>query len=301
MGHSHDHRHAAPEDGRRLGAALALILGLLGAEVLGGLLAHSLALLSDAAHMLTDAGALALALLAARVARRPAGGAMTYGYGRAEVLSAQANAAVLGVLGLLILYEGIRRLLTPPEVAGGAVAVIAAAGVLVNLAATRILAGGGKRNLNVEGAYQHLLTDLFAFLATLVAGLVVLATGFERADPIASLLVAGVMLLSSARLLTATGRVVLEASPAGLDPQEVGRAMAAAPSVVEVHDLHVWEVATGFAAVSAHVVVAPGADCHAARRALARMLGDDFGLSHSTLQVEHASQPSLIDIEEARR
>jgi cobalt-zinc-cadmium efflux system protein len=169
--------------------------------------------------------------------------------------------------------------------------------VLVNLAATRILAGGGPRNLNVEGAYQHLLTDLFAFLATLVAGVVILATGFDRADPIASLLVAALMLVSAARLLAASGRVVLESAPKGVDPEEIGRAMAGEPGVVEVHDLHVWEVSTGFPAVSAHVIVAPGGDCHATRRALARLLEESFGLEHSTLQVEHAPQPGLVPIE----
>jgi cobalt-zinc-cadmium efflux system protein len=302
VGHGHHHhQHAPPEDGRRLVAALVLISALLVAEVVGGLVAHSLALLSDAAHMLTDVAALVLSLYAARVARRPAAGPMTYGFGRAEVLSAQANGAVLGVLGLLIAVEGVRRLANPPHVAGATVVVVAGAGVLVNLAATRILAGGGPRNLNVEGAYQHLLTDLAAFIATLIAGLVVLTTGFSRADPIASLLVALLMVVSAARLLAASGRVVLEAAPAGVDPAEIGRAMAGEPGVVEVHDLHVWEVATGFPAVSAHIVVAPDTDCHATRRALARLLADRYDLAHSTLQVEHAPRPDLVSIERSRR
>ncbi|HEX2232886.1 MAG TPA: cation diffusion facilitator family transporter, partial [Thermoleophilaceae bacterium] len=186
----HAHGHGAPADRGRLRLALALILALMAAEVVAGILADSLALLSDAAHMLTDAGALALALLALRLADRPAGGDFTFGLRRAEILSAQLNGATLVALGALIVYEGIRRLVDPPDVEGLPVLVVAVAGIVVNLAATRILAGADRRSLNVEGAFQHVLTDLFAFVATAVAGAVVLATGFSRADGIAALLVA---------------------------------------------------------------------------------------------------------------
>src|SRR5690348_4306547 len=175
MGHDHDHGHShAPVDASatRLKIALALLLGLMVVEVVAGILAHSLALLSDAAHMLTDASALALALVALRLAARPAKGAMTYGLKRTEILSAQFNGATLLVLGLLIVYEGIRRLISPPDVLGGWVLAVALAGVAVNLAATWTLSRANRRSMNVEGAFQHVVTDLAAFIATAVAGAV---------------------------------------------------------------------------------------------------------------------------------
>jgi cobalt-zinc-cadmium efflux system protein len=263
------------------------------AEVAVGLTASSLALLSDAAHMLTDAGALALALLALRLASRPAGGQFTFGLRRAEILSAQLNGATLVGLGMLIVIEGVRRLVDPPDVQGLAVLVVALAGVVVNLAATRVLAGADRSSLNVEGAFQHILTDLFAFAATAVAGAVVIATGFTRADGIAALLVAALMLRAGYGLLRDSGRVLLEASPRGLDPGQVGQALAAEPHVVEVHDLHLWEVSSGFPSLSAHVLVGRECDCQAHRRRLATMLEDRFGIEHSTLQVEHVGDEGV--------
>ncbi|HMJ95619.1 MAG TPA: cation diffusion facilitator family transporter [Thermoleophilaceae bacterium] len=282
----HQHGHVHTDDARRLTVALVLILGLMVAEVVAGVLADSLALLSDAAHMLTDAGAIALALFAARLARRPAGGDFTFGFRRAEILSAQVNGATLVGLALLILLEAIRRLVDPPEVAGLAVLLVAMVGIAVNLAATRVLAGSDRRSLNVEGAFQHVLTDLFAFIATAVAGAVVLATGFSRADGIAALVVAALMLRSGYALLRDSGRVLLEAAPRDLDPEEIGKALAAQPHVVEVHDLHVWEVSSGFPAISAHVTVRAGCDTQAHRRELADLVRERFSISHSTLQVE---------------
>src|SRR4051812_33123638 len=211
-------------------------------EVVFGILASSLALLSDAAHMLTDAGALALALVALRLAARPAAGALTYGLKRTEILSAQFNGATLLVLGLLIVYEGIRRLIEPPEVEGLVVLVVALVGVAVNLVATLVLHGADRRSLNVEGAFQHVLTDLVAFVATAIAGLVILLTGFDRADGLASLFVAAVMLRAAWGLLRDSGRIFLEAAPKGVDVGAVGEAMVAIEGVREVHDLHVWEV-----------------------------------------------------------
>jgi cobalt-zinc-cadmium efflux system protein len=237
--------------------------------------------------MLTDAAALGLSLLAVRLARRPAKGAMTFGFKRAEILSAQFNGATLLVLSLLIVYGAIRRLVSPAEVKGGAVLGVALAGIAVNLAATWTLSRANRTSMNVEGAFQHIVTDLIAFIATAIAGAVVLATGFDRADGIASLIVAAIMLRASWRLLLESGRVFLEAAPRGIDPDEVGRAMASEPGVVEVHDLHVWEVTSGFPALSAHVLVRPDADCHAARRALETILHERFGLEHTTLQVDH--------------
>jgi cobalt-zinc-cadmium efflux system protein len=236
--------------------------------------------------MLTDAGAIALALFAARLARRPASGEFTFGFRRAEILSAQLNGATLVALALVIVWEGVRRLVNPPEVGGLAVLAVAIVGIAVNLAATRVLAGSERRSLNVEGAFQHVLTDLFAFIATAIAGATVLITGFSRADGIAALFVAALMLRSGYGLLRDSGRVLLEAAPPSLDPEEIGKVLAAQPHVVEVHDLHVWEVTSGFPTISAHVTVRAGCDTQAHRRDLADLLSERFGISHSTLQVE---------------
>ncbi|WP_051324271.1 cation diffusion facilitator family transporter [Candidatus Solirubrobacter pratensis] len=300
----HDHHHGpghshAPADAsaRRLAIALGLLLGLMAVEVAAGIVASSLALLSDAAHMLTDAGALALALVAIRLSRRPAKGAMTYGLRRSEILSAQFNGATLLVLGLLIVVEGVRRLVEPPSVQGGLVLVVALAGVVVNLAATAVLHGADRTSLNVEGAFQHVLTDLVAFIATAVAGLVILVTGFDRADGIASLFVAAVMLRAAWSLLRDSGRIFLEAAPRGVDVDAIGNAMVAEPGVTEVHDLHVWEVTSGFVALSAHVRVGQDNDCHAARRSLERLLHDRYDIEHTTLQVDHEGGDLLqIDV-----
>jgi cobalt-zinc-cadmium efflux system protein len=301
--HDHDHRHA---DRRALTQALVLIGAFMVAEVVAGALASSLALLSDAAHMLTDAAALAFALVAARLASRPARGALTFGLGRAEILSAQANGLTLLILALVIVYDAILRLVSPPAVKGGLVLGVALAGVLVNLVVVRILAprGTAGRSLNMEGSYRHILTDLYGFAATAAAAVVILATGWNRADPVASLLIAALMLHAAYGLLKASGRVFMEAAPAGLDPAEIGRALAAEPDVVEVHDLHVWEVTSGFPALSAHVVVRAGADCHERRRHLQRVLEGRFGIRHTTLQVDHEAAPQgpmQIEIAPARR
>ena len=348
-------------DARRLTVALTAILLFMGVEIVVALLSSSLALLSDAAHMLTDAAALAMALLASRLAARPARGAMTFGLGRAEILSANANGMTLLVLALMIVYGAIRHLVTPVDVQGVPVLAVALAGILVSLGIVRVLGAHGHglgehahahthrrgtrtarsqtganhddtgtnhddtgahhdhaepgrtqpsptrrrqthpRSLNLEGSYQHILTDLFGFLATAVAAAVILLTGFRRADAIASLLIAAVMLRSSYGLLRASVRVMMEAAPVGVDPAEIGGALAGEPGVAEVHDLHVWEVTSGFTAVSAHVIVAAGYDCHQVRRSLAGLLRERFQLAHSTLQLEHArASQAPMQIEVAR-
>jgi cobalt-zinc-cadmium efflux system protein len=258
-------------------------------EIVVGILAQSLALLSDAAHMLTDAAALGLSLVIVRLAAEPVRGNRTFGLRRWEILSAQANGAALLVLALLIVYGAIRHLVSPPDAKGGAILVVALVGIGVNLLATWQLAGANRRSLNVEGSFQHVLTDLFAFVATAIAGGVILGFGWVRADAVAALLVAALMLRASWRLLRDSGRVLLDIAPARLPVEEIGTAMAAHPGVVEVHDLHVWEVTTEFPTLSAHVLVEPGADCHGIRRELESLLGERFGLEHTTLQVEHAS------------
>jgi cobalt-zinc-cadmium efflux system protein len=301
--HGHDHVHGRDADRRSLAVALALILAFMCVEIVAGILSSSLALLSDAGHMLTDAAALAISLAAARLATRPAYGAMTYGLGRAEILSAQANGLTLLVLAGLIVYGAIVHLVSPSAVRGGVVLAVALAGIPLNLVAARVLAGGGHghdhghhRSLNVEGSYRHILTDLYGFIATAIAGAVILATGFDRADAIASLLIAALMLRAAYDLLMASGRVFMEAAPAELDPAQIGHALAAHPGVVEVHDLHVWEVTSGFAALSAHVVVRAGDDCHELRRSLESLLDERFHIDHTTLQVDHESAPLQIEV-----
>jgi cobalt-zinc-cadmium efflux system protein len=298
MAHSHSHGHVHGDaDARLLGAALALILAFMVAEVVAGIVGSSLALLSDAGHMLTDAIALGLALLALRLAERPPTGSFTYGLRRAEILSAQVNGITLLLLGIWIVYEGIRRLIEPPGVEGTLVLVVAIVGIVVNVIAARLVASAQRRSLNVEGAFRHILTDLFAFIATAVAGAVILIWGFDRADGIASLLIAASMLWASYGLLRESGRIFMEAAPRGLDPEEIGRTLVAEDGVVEVHDLHVWEVTSGMPAISAHMLVDKDADCHEARWNAARLLADRFGVEHSTIQVEHEPGDELLQIE----
>lgn len=298
MSHAHGPLHASPASVRRVVASLALILGFMAVEVVAGVLAHSLALISDAAHMLTDAAALGLSLVALRFAARPARGAMTYGFLRVEALAAQVNGITLLVLAGAIVYSAVARLISPQTVSAWTMVAVALAGIAVNGAATAALSGAGREShMSVEGSFQHILTDLFAFIGTALAGAVILLTAFERADPIASLLVAALMLRSAVGLLRASGRIFLEAAPPGLDPQEIGRALVAQPRVVEVHDLHVWELSAGFPALSAHVLVEREADCHAARRALAELLRERFALEHTTLQVDHEGGGELLEIE----
>ena len=296
----HDHSHAhvsAGADRRRLAFALGLILSFMVAEVTAGILAHSLALLSDAAHMLTDAGAIGLSLLALWLAARPPSGSMTYGLRRAEILSAQANGAILLVLAGLIVYEAIRRLVSPPDVQGWTVVVVAIVGIVVNLVATWQLSKANRANMAVEGSFQHILTDLYAFIGTAIAGAIIVTTGYSRADPIASLFVAALMLRASYGLLKESGRVLLEMAPTRMDMQEIGEALVAHPQVTEVHDLHVWEIGTDLPALSAHVLVRRGVDCHGVRLELERLLHDRFELEHTTLQVEHTRQSPLVELQ----
>ena len=303
----HDHGHAghshgvsADADRGKLAIALGLILAFMAFEVTVGIISHSLALLSDAAHMLTDAAAIALSLVALRLAARPAEGAMTFGLKRTEILSAQFNGATLLVLGLLIVYEGITRLVSPPDVAGTAVLVVALVGIVVNLAATYTLSKANRQSMNVEGAFQHILTDLAAFIFTAIAGAVIILTGFHRADGIASLIIAAIMLYAAYGLLKASGRVFLEAAPEGVDPDAIGNRMAGVAGVAEVHDLHVWEVTSGFPALSAHVLVRENSDCHELSHQLTRLLRDEFDIEHTTLQVEH-EHTQLLSIEPAEQ
>jgi cobalt-zinc-cadmium efflux system protein len=246
--------------------------------------------------MLTDAGALVLSLVVIRLMKRPAGGNLTFGLKRTEILSAQANGGTLLVLACLIVYEGIRRLIDPPDAQGRAIVIVACVGVAVTLLATWQLARANRESMNIEGSYQHLLTDLLGFVLTAVAGVVILATGWTRADGVASLAIAGIMLVAAYGLLRDSGRVLLEAAPEGVVVPEIGRALAAHPQVASVHDLHVWLVSSDLPALSAHVLVREGDDCHAVRRDLETLLHDRFGITHTTLQVDHADTPRLLSI-----
>jgi cobalt-zinc-cadmium efflux system protein len=293
MGEHHGHeRITAGADRRWLAAALALIVTFMAVEVVIALAAHSLALLSDSAHMLTDAGALALALVALRLASRPPRGGFTYGLRRAEILSAQANGITLLLLAAWLSYEAVRRVIHPPPVPGLPLILTAAVGIGVNLVAAAFIRRADRRSLNVEGAYRHVLTDVAAFLATAAAGVIIMVTRFREADPIASMVVVVLMVRAGLSLVRDSGRILLEAAPEGLDPDTIGRQLADYNGVVEVHDLHVWQITSGSPALSAHVIVAPALDCHRVRRDLEAMLRERYHLTHTTLQLDHA-QPTL--------
>jgi cobalt-zinc-cadmium efflux system protein len=297
------HAHGAGGDRRRLKVALTLILLFMAAEVAAGIVAHSLALLSDAGHMLTDAAAIAFSLVAIGLAARPPGGSLTFGLRRVEILSALASGVTLLILAALITYDAVRRLVAPSEVHGGLVLAVALVGIVVNLAAVWTLSGANRASLNVEGSFQHLLTDLYGFIGTAIAAVVIIVSGFDRADAIVSLLIAGLMARSGFSLVRESGRIFLEAAPRGLDPEEIGRALVAQEGVVEVHDLHVWEVTSGFPALSAHVLVGVDCDCHAARRRIEAMLRERFAIDHTTLQVDHtgSEHSEIVQLELAPR
>jgi len=287
IGHDHAGRGAGATDRRWLLAALAVIAAFMVGEVIAGLLAHSLALLSDAGHLLTDATALLVAVIASRIAERPARGAYTYGFARVDALSGQANGITLVLLAAWFVVEAIRRLINPPDAAGGVIVVVAAIGVGMNILATMLARKADRRSLNVRGAVAHLVNDLWAFVATLVAGIVIMASGWTRADAVASLVVAALMIITGAGLIRDAGRIFLEAAPAGLDPMVIGAQLAAVGGVAQVHDLHVWELAAGETAMSAHVLVDRADDCHVIGDVLRDQLAQDYGIEHVTLQVDH--------------
>ena len=285
--------HTHGGERKALATALALVLGFAGVEAVTGVVADSLALFADAAHMLSDALALGLALFAAWLALRPATPERSFGWRRAEVLAALANAVVLVVLGLWIIWEAIGRLSDPPAVTGGWVLAAGAVGLVVNLVAARVLHGAGS-GLNVRAARLHVLADLASSAGVVLAGLVVLATGWRYADPLTAIAIGLLVVASTFGVLRETVGVLLEGAPAGMDAREVGAAIASADGVVGVHDLHLWTITSGFPSLSAHVLVAAGADCHAIRRELEVLLRERFDLTHTTLQVDHA--PGLIKL-----
>jgi cobalt-zinc-cadmium efflux system protein len=285
---------------RVLGVVLALTLAFTAVEVVGGVLTGSLALLADAAHMVSDNLALTIALVAVWLASRPSTPERSFGYQRAEVLAALANGVMLVALAVWILVEAWGRLREPPEVLAGWVAAVALAGLAVNLASAAILARAGHDTLNVRAALRHVLADALGSLGVLAAALVILLTGWRYADPLAGGLIAVLVLASSWTVLRDSVHILLEGAPRGIDARELGRRLAEMPGVVEVHDLHVWTITSGFPALAAHVLVERGDDCHARRRELEDVLVREYGIEHTTLQVDHAAPPTLVSIESRR-
>ena len=295
--HGHSHAPARGADARLLLLSLAIILAFSALEIAVGIVAESLALLADAGHMLTDAGALLVALVAARAAARPPRGPWTFGFGRAEILAAQANGVALALVGVWISVEAVRRLLSPREVDAALVLPVSLAGIAVTGLVLALLARAERRSLNIRGAYLHILTDVAAFAGTALAAVLILLTGWNRLDPAASLLVAALALGAAWTLVRDSGRIFLEGAPPSAPPDEVGEAIVAHPGVVEAHDVHVWTVTSGFPALSAHVLVEPGADCHRLRLELERLLRERFDLEHTTLQVDHVGVEAGLAIE----
>jgi cobalt-zinc-cadmium efflux system protein len=279
---------------------LALTLAFTAIEVVGGLLTGSLALLADAAHMLSDNAALAVALLAVWLAGRPTTPERSFGYQRAEILAALVNGLILVALAAWIFFEAWGRLSDPPEVLAGWVALVAVAGLAVNLAAAAILHRGGHKTLNMRAALRHVLADAVGSAGVLVAALVILLTGWRYADPIAGLAIALLILASSWGILRDSVHILLEGAPRGMDTRGLGRRLTEVPGVVEVHDLHVWTITSGFPALAAHVLVERDEDCHARRRELEEVLLREYGIEHTTLQVDHVAPPRLVAIESRR-
>lgn len=311
--HSHDHDHAGHSHGygahalearradsrKRLWVALAINVGLLVAEVVGGLITGSLAVLADAGHVLSDAGAIALALFAARLAALPAAGRRTFGYQRSEVLAALVNGLTLVVVSVVIAVAAIGRFSDPPEIEGWGVLALGVFGLAGNLAATLVLARGQRQDINLEGALRHSAADALGSIGVVVAGAWVLLGGSPIVDPIMGLLIALLVLASSWRLIKEPLDVLMEAAPSNLDVDKVGAAICEEQGVRSVHDLHVWTVTAGFGAIAAHVVVAEGSDRDLIRRRLELTLGERFGIEHTTLQMEEEAGQGLLSVENA--
>lgn len=277
--------------------ALAINLAMLAIEVAGGILTGSLAVLADAGHVLSDAGAIVLALLASSLAARPGGARRTFGYQRSEVLAALANGLVLVAVGLGVAIAAIGRLGDPPQIDGGGVLALGLLGLGGNIAATIVLAQGERADVNLEGVLRHSLADALGSLGVVLAGTVVLLGGSAVVDPLVGLLIAVLILASCWRLIREPFDVLMEAAPSGLDVEEVGAAICTEAGVRSVHDLHVWTLTPGFAALAAHVVVAPDADRDLTRRRLEVLLHERFAIDHTTLQMEEEVADGLLEVE----
>ncbi|MDQ3588173.1 MAG: cation diffusion facilitator family transporter [Actinomycetota bacterium] len=300
---SHDHGHS-PASGRaqsRRALTIALVLtgAFMFAEVAGGLITGSLALLADAAHMLSDALSLVVALGAMWLAARPTTKKRTFGWQRAEILAALFNGVTLVALAIWIFIEAGQRFADPPDVEGGLVLVVAVLGLAINGAAAWVLSRGEGESLNVAAALRHVLADILGSLGVIVAAAVILTTGLRLIDPIVSVLIGVLVLASSWSILRDSLQILLESAPQGVDADEIGGAMLGVPGVVEVHDLHVWTITSGFPALAAHVLVGSGDDCHARRRELEALLAERFAIDHTTLQVDHQGHERLLQLSAA--
>jgi cobalt-zinc-cadmium efflux system protein len=300
MSHNHDAAGSAGPvagaDRRWLLAALGVLVAFMCGEVTAGLLAHSIALISDAGHLLTDVAALVVALVAARIAARPARGSYTYGFARVDALAGQANGITLLILAGLFTVGAVHRLIDPAAVTGSVMTIVALIGVAMNILATFFARKADRRRLSVRGAVSHLINDVWAFLATAVAGVVITLTHWARADAVASLVIAALMTYTGVGLVRAAGRVFLEAAPDGLDPDDLGAELAEIDGVAQVHDLHVWQLGPGEDAISAHVFVRAGRDCHQVAESLRQVLADRHDLRHATLQVDHAGSDDSAEL-----
>ena len=298
MGAAHTHGVDPDREGSKRALKLVLVLtsAFLVAEVVGGLLADSLALLADAGHMLSDSLSLGVALFAAWLAGRPGGPSRTFGFRRAEILAALFNGVTLVAISIWIFIEAGMRFSDPPDVEGGLMLAVAAGGLVVNIVAARILHGHADESLNVSAALRHVFADILGSIGVIAAAVIILTTGWEYADPAVSVAIGMLILASSWTILRDSVRILLEASPSDMEVEEVGLAMAGVAGVKQVHDLHVWTITSGFPALAAHVLVDRETDCHATRREIESMLHDRFGLDHTTLQVDHEGG-ELLQIE----
>jgi cobalt-zinc-cadmium efflux system protein len=282
-----------------MGIALAINVGLFLAEAIGGILTGSLAVLADAGHLLSDVGSIVLALIAARLASMPAAGRRTFGYQRSEVLAALVNGLLLVAVSIGVAIAALGRFSDPPGIDGWGVLALGIFGLLGNIAATLVLAGGEREDLNLEGVLRHSAADALGSLGVVIAGAFVLLGGSPVIDPIVGLLIAALVLASSWRLIKEPFDVLMESAPAGVDVEAVGRAICQEQGVRSVHDLHVWTVTAGFGALSAHVVVAEATDRDLIRRRLELLLRDSYGIEHTTLQMEEEASQDLLHVENA--
>lgn len=302
-GHDHDHSHGPGAyrgaDRRALFVAALLTAGFMVAEAAGGIITGSLALLADAGHMLSDSFSLILALVAVSLAARPATSKRTYGFNRAEILAALVNGLLLVLVSIWVIYEAIRRLGEPVEILGRGMLVIAVLGLLINLVAAWVLYKGGGESLNVKAALRHVLADLVGSIGVIIAALVIMATGWEPIDALISIFISVLIAASAWSILRESVDVLLEAAPKDVDTEEIGLAMARTEGVSQVHDLHVWQITSGFPTLSAHVLVNPETDCHSTRRELERLIHDQYEIEHTTIQVDHTSVEKPLTIEVA--
>ena len=291
--HVHDHRSASR---RALLIVILLTLIFTVVEVVGGVLTDSLALLADAGHMVSDVVAIALALIALTLAQRPSSPRRSFGFQRAEILAAFVNGLALVLVSAWIVWEAVRRLDDPPDILGGWMLVVALVGLTVNAVAATILLRSGRESLNVDAAFRHVIADFLGSAGVLVAALVIVLTGWELVDPIVSILIAALIVASAWSILRDSTAILMEETPSGIDADEVARAIVEVDGVSSVHDLHVWRITSGFDALSAHVLVGQGEDCHARRRDVERMISERFGITHTTLQVDHDAADALIEL-----